>query len=264
MGDCIVVSVICNLVELFWKSFGVDIVFECMGFFISCDKVVVYLQVGVGKVLILVFGKDVDVIVVYGVNYEVLCVFYWIVLNVFCIINCLVLVVQVLYCELGIEYGLMIIIYVYINDQNFFDVYYLDLYCVCLVIQLMIFIKIGVVEVVGLVLLEFVGKFIGLVVWVLVINVLLVDFIVQVVWDISVDEVNCLLCEVSEGFLVFGYNIQLLVLVDFNYDLCLLIFDVNYIKVSGWLVKVMVWYDNEWGFFNCMLDSVLVLVVVCD
>lgn len=106
--------VICNFEELFWD--GVDIVYECIGIFIVCDKVVLYLKNGFKCVLILVSGKDVDCMVVYGVNYGDLMVDDVIVLNVFCIINCLVLFVKVMDDNFGIKIGYMIMIYVYIGD----------------------------------------------------------------------------------------------------------------------------------------------------
>ena len=124
--------------------------------------------------------------------------------------------------------------------------------------------KTGAAEAVGQVLPELAGKLTGLAVRVPVINVSLVDLTVQVARDTSVDEVNRLLREASEGSPVLGYNTQPLVSVDFNHDPRSSIFDANHTKVSGRLVKAMAWYDNEWGFSNRMLDSALALAAATD
>lgn len=116
-GDKICVFVNCNLVELLWGELGVDVVMECMGFFMMKEKVSVYLKGGVKKVIILVLGgKDVDVMIVYGVNYDVLKVEYMVILNVLCMMNCFVLFVKLLNDKIGFEIGLMMMIYVYMND----------------------------------------------------------------------------------------------------------------------------------------------------
>ena len=240
MGDRIAVSAIRNPAELPWKSLGVDIVLECTGLFTSRDKAAAHLQAGAGKVLISAPGKDV------------------------CTTNCLAPVAQVLHRELGIEHGLMTTIHAYTNDQNLSDVYHPDLYRARSATQSMIPTKTGAAEAVGQVLPELAGKLTGLAVRVPVINVSLVDLTVQVARDTSVDEVNRLLREASEGSPVLGYNTQPLVSVDFNHDPRSSIFDANHTKVSGRLVKAMAWYDNEWGFSNRMLDSALALAAARD
>ncbi|HBO1088813.1 type I glyceraldehyde-3-phosphate dehydrogenase [Pseudomonas aeruginosa] len=264
MGDRIAVSAIRNPAELPWKSLGVDIVLECTGLFTSRDKAAAHLQAGAGKVLISAPGKDVDATVVYGVNHEVLRASHRIVSNASCTTNCLAPVAQVLHRELGIEHGLMTTIHAYTNDQNLSDVYHPDLYRARSATQSMIPTKTGAAEAVGLVLPELAGKLTGLAVRVPVINVSLVDLTVQVARDTSVDEVNRLLREASEGSPVLGYNTQPLVSVDFNHDPRSSIFDANHTKVSGRLVKAMAWYDNEWGFSNRMLDSALALAAARD
>ncbi|WP_447856937.1 type I glyceraldehyde-3-phosphate dehydrogenase [Pseudomonas aeruginosa] len=264
MGDRIAVSAIRNPAELPWKSLGVDIVLECTGLFTSRDKAAAHLQAGAGKVLISAPGKDVDATVVYGVNHEVLRASHRIVSNASCTTNCLAPVARVLHRELGIEHGLMTTIHAYTNDQNLSDVYHPDLYRARSATQSMIPTKTGAAEAVGLVLPELAGKLTGLAVRVPVINVSLVDLTVQVARDTSVDEVNRLLREASEGSPVLGYNTQPLVSVDFNHDPRSSIFDANHTKVSGRLVKAMAWYDNEWGFSNRMLDSALALAAARD
>lgn len=250
MGDRIAVSAIRNPAELPWKSLGVDIVLECTGLFTSRDKAAAHLQAGAGKVLISAPGKDVEATVVYGVNHEVLRASHRIVSNASCTTNCLAPVAQVLHRELGIEHGLMTTIHAYTNDQNLSDVYHPDLYRARSATQSMIPTKTGAAEAVGLVLPELAGKLTGLAVRVPVINVSLVDLTVQVARDTSVDEVNRLLREASEGSPVLGYNTQPLVSVDFNHDPRSSIFDANHTKVSGRLVKAMAWYDNEVGLLQ--------------
>ena len=237
MGDRIAVSTIRNPAELPWKSLGVDIVLECTGLFTSR---------------------------VYGGNHEVLRASHRIVSNASCTTNCLAPVAQVLHRELGIEHGLMTTIHAYTNDQNLSDVYHPDLYRARSATQSMIPTKTGAAEAVGLVLPELAGKLTGLAVRVPVINVSLVDLTVQVARDTSVDEVNRLLREASEGSPVLGYNTQPLVSVDFNHDPRSSIFAANHTKLRGRLVKAMAWYDNEWGFSNRMLDSALALAAARD
>lgn len=218
------VIVICNFVDLFWVY--VDVVLECIGIFILKEKCQLYFENGVSCVLILVLGIDVDKIIVYGVNYDMLILDDLIVLNVLCIINCLLFVVKVLNDIIGIIKGFMIMIYSYIGDQLILDIMYKDLYCVCVVVLLMILILIGVVKVVGLVLLELNGKLDGVVICVFILNVLVVDLIFEVLCVILVEEINNVICVVVDGLFkgIFGYIDELLVLIDFNYDLYLLIF----------------------------------------
>lgn len=261
-GKCIFFYLIKNLKDISWVDYGVDVLFECIGFYIFKVKVKVLFDQGVKCVLIFVLGgDDVDVIIVYGVNYDLLIQEMIVVFNVFCMINCLVLVVKVLQDNIGIKKGLMMIIYVYINDQVLVDVCYKDLCCVCVGVQNIILIKIGVVKVVGFVLLLLKGWVDGFVLCVLIINVLLVDLIFMVECLIIKEEINELMMVVLKGVLkgVLVVNNDLLVFFDFNYDLVFLIFDVMQICVmDGNLVKVLVWYDNEWGYFCCMFDVVCV------
>ncbi|TRO38434.1 type I glyceraldehyde-3-phosphate dehydrogenase [Pseudomonas sp. ALS1131] len=258
-GDRIAVSAIRNPAELPWKTHQVDVVLECTGLFTDRDKAAAHLTAGARKVLISAPAKGADATVVYGVNEQVLTPDMQIISNASCTTNCLAPVAQVLQRELGIEQGLMTTIHAYTNDQNLSDVYHNDLYRARSATQSMIPTKTGAAEAVGLVLPELAGKLTGMAVRVPVINVSLVDLTVQVKRKTTAEEVNALLKAASEQSPVLGYNALPLVSCDFNHNPLSSIFDANHTKVSGKLLKVMAWYDNEWGFSNRMLDNCLVL-----
>lgn len=258
-GDRIAVSAIRNPAELPWKTHQVDVVLECTGLFTERDKAAAHLTAGARKVLISAPAKGADATVVYGVNEQVLTPDMQIISNASCTTNCLAPVAQVLQRELGIEQGLMTTIHAYTNDQNLSDVYHNDLYRARSATQSMIPTKTGAAEAVGLVLPELAGKLTGMAVRVPVINVSLVDLTVQVERETTAEEVNALLKAASEQSPVLGYNVLPLVSCDFNHNPLSSVFDANHTKVSGKLLKVMAWYDNEWGFSNRMLDNCLVL-----
>ena len=258
-GDRIAVSAIRNPAELPWKTHQVDVVLECTGLFTERDKAAAHLAAGARKVLISAPAKGADATVVYGVNEQVLTPDMQIISNASCTTNCLAPVAQVLQRELGIEQGLMTTIHAYTNDQNLSDVYHSDLYRARSATQSMIPTKTGAAEAVGLVLPELAGKLTGMAVRVPVINVSLVDLTLQVKRETTAEEVNALLKTASEKSPVLGYNALPLVSCDFNHNPLSSIFDANHTKVSGKLLKVMAWYDNEWGFSNRMLDNCLVL-----
>jgi glyceraldehyde 3-phosphate dehydrogenase len=258
-GDHIAVSAIRNPAELPWRAHQVDVVFECTGLFTDRDKAAAHLAAGARKVLISAPAKGADATVVYGVNEAVLTPAMQIVSNASCTTNCLAPVAQVLHRELGIEQGLMTTIHAYTNDQNLSDVYHSDPYRARSATQSMIPTKTGAAEAVGLVLPELAGKLTGMAVRVPVINVSLVDLTLQLKHETSVEEVNALLKAASEKSPVLGYNALPLVSCDFNHNPLSSIFDANHTKVSGKLLKVMAWYDNEWGFSNRMLDNCLTL-----
>ncbi|WP_061241724.1 type I glyceraldehyde-3-phosphate dehydrogenase [Ectopseudomonas composti] len=254
-GDRIAVSAIRNPAELPWKSHQVDVVLECTGLFTDRDKAAAHLAAGARKVLISAPAKGADATVVYGVNEQVLTPDMQIISNASCTTNCLAPVAQVLHRELGIEQGLMTTIHAYTNDQNLSDVYHSDLYRARSATQSMIPTKTGAAEAVGLVLPELAGKLTGMAVRVPVINVSLVDLTLQIKRETTAEEVNALLKAASEQSPVLGYNALPLVSCDFNHNLLSSIFDANHTKLSGRLLKVMAWYDNEWGFSNRMLDN---------
>jgi glyceraldehyde 3-phosphate dehydrogenase len=258
-GDRIAVSAIRNPAELPWKSHQVDVVLECTGLFTDRDKAAAHLAAGARKVLISAPAKGADATVVYGVNEQVLTPDMQIISNASCTTNCLAPVAQVLHRELGIEQGLMTTIHAYTNDQNLSDVYHSDLYRARSATQSMIPTKTGAAEAVGLVLPELAGKLTGMAVRVPVINVSLVDLTLQIKRETTAEEVNALVKAASEQSPVLGYNALPLVSCDFNHNPLSSIFDANHTKLSGRLLKVMAWYDNEWGFSNRMLDNCRVL-----
>ncbi|OLU34383.1 type I glyceraldehyde-3-phosphate dehydrogenase [Pseudomonas sp. PA15(2017)] len=256
-GDRIAVSTLRNPAELPWKDLDVDVVFECTGLFTDRDKAAAHLAAGARKVIISAPAKGADATVVYGVNEGSLRADQQIISNASCTTNCLAPVAQVLQRELGIESGLMTTIHAYTNDQNLSDVYHSDLFRARSATQSMIPTKTGAAEAVGLVLPELAGRLTGMAVRVPVINVSLVDLTIQVQRDTSVEEINALLKAAAQKSPVLGYNALPLVSCDFNHNPLSSIFDANHTKVNGRLVKVLAWYDNEWGFSNRMLDTCL-------
>ncbi|MGE8501381.1 MAG: type I glyceraldehyde-3-phosphate dehydrogenase [Pseudomonas sp.] len=257
--DKIAVSAIRNPAELPWKTHQVDVVLECTGLFTERDKAAAHLTAGARKVLISAPAKGADATLVFGVNEHVLSPDMQILSNASCTTNCLAPVAQVLHRELGIEQGLMTTIHAYTNDQNLSDVYHSDPYRARSATQSMIPTKTGAAEAVGLVLPELAGKLTGMAVRVPVINVSLVDLTLQLQRETDAAEVNALLKAASEQSPVLGYNALPLVSCDFNHNPLSSIFDANHTKASGKLLKVMAWYDNEWGFSNRMLDNCLIL-----
>jgi len=259
-GDKISISALRNPAELPWKELNIDVVYECTGLFTSRSKAAAHLEAGARKVIISAPGTDVDATVVFGVNDQVLRQSHQIISNASCTTNCLAPVAQVLQREIGIESGLMTTIHAYTNDQNLSDVYHSDLYRARSATQSMIPTKTGAASAVGLVLPELAGKFDGMAVRVPTINVSLVDLNFIAERKTSIEEVNRLLETASKTSQVLGYNDLPLVSVDFNHNPLSSIFDASQTKVSGRLVKIMAWYDNEWGFSNRMLDNTLALM----
>ncbi|PBQ21637.1 type I glyceraldehyde-3-phosphate dehydrogenase [Pseudomonas congelans] len=258
-GDRISVSAIRNPAELPWKAQDIDVVFECTGLFTSRDKAAAHLTAGARKVIISAPASGADATIVYGVNHDTLRQSHQIISSASCTTNCLAPVAQVLHRELGIENGLMTTIHAYTNDQNLIDVYHTDPYRARSATQSMIPSKTGAAEAVGLVLPELAGKLTGMAVRVPVINVSLVDLTVTLKRETTADEVNALMKEASQHSKVLGYNTLPLVSHDFNHNPLSSIFDANHTKVSGKLLKVLSWYDNEWAFSNRMLDNCLAL-----
>ncbi|WP_296259344.1 MULTISPECIES: type I glyceraldehyde-3-phosphate dehydrogenase [unclassified Pseudomonas] len=259
-GDVITVTAIRDPAELPWKTQNIDVVFECTGLFTGRDKAAVHIAAGAKKVIVSAPAKGADATVVYGVNHDVLRQSHQVISNASCTTNCLAPVAQVLNRELGIESGLMTTIHAYTNDQNLTDVYHTDPYRARSATQSMIPSKTGAAEAVGLVLPELAGKLTGMAVRVPVINVSLVDLTLQLKRDATVDEVNAIMKEAAQHSKILGYNSLPLVSHDFNHNPLSSIFDANHTKVSGRLLKVLAWYDNEWGFSNRMLDNCLALM----
>ena len=208
-------------------------------------------------------GKgDIDYSVVYGVNHGGLEADMQIVDNASCTTNCLAPIAKVLNDAVGIENGLMTTVHAYTNDQNLSDVYHSDPYRARSATHSMIPTKTGAAAAVGLVLPELAGKFDGLAVRVPVINVSLVDLTFNASRDTSKEEINAIVEKAAEGSAVLAVNAQPLVSIDFNHDAHSSTFDANHTRVNGRLVKIMAWYDNEWGFSNRMIDTALAMLAV--
>jgi len=243
--------------KLPWGELGVDIVFECTGFFASKEKASAHLKGGAKKVMISApGGKDVDATVVYGVNHDVLRADQTVISNASCTTNCLAPMASVLHQCVGIETGLMTTIHAYTNDQVLTDVYHTDLRRARSATMSMIPTKTGAAAAVGLVLPELDGRLDGYAMRVPTINVSIVDLSFIAARDTSVEEINEAMRAAADGALegVIAYNDAPLVSIDFNHNPASSIFDSTLTKVSGRLVKVNSWYDNEWGFSNRMLD----------
>ena len=256
-GDRIAVFAERNPEDLPWGDLNIDVVFECTGIFTSRDKASAHLRAGARKVLISAPSGDADATVVYGVNQDVLTDDAVIVSNASCTTNCLAPIVAPLHKTVGVENGLMTTVHAYTNDQNLSDVYHSDLYRARSATHSMIPTKTGAAAAIGLVLPELKGRLDGLAVRVPTINVSLVDLTFTASRDTSVEEINDILAAAAKAdpYGVLACNTQPLVSADFNHNAYSSNFDANHTRVSGRLVKVLSWYDNEWGFSNRMLDT---------
>ena len=246
--------------DLPWAALKVDLVFECTGHFTSKTSAQAHIEAGAKKVIISAPAKGVDATIVYGVNDGILNSRHNIISNASCTTNCLAPIVQVLDEHLGIQSGLMTTIHAVTNDQNLTDVYHPDLYRARSAMQSMIPTKTGAAEAIGLVLPKLKGRFDGLAVRVPVVNVSMVDLSLVISKDTSTEVVNTLIEEASAKSSVLAYNEAPLVSVDFNHHAASSIFDSSQTRVMGSHIKVMAWYDNEWGFSNRMLDNALALM----
>ncbi|MBU2710649.1 type I glyceraldehyde-3-phosphate dehydrogenase [Zooshikella harenae] len=246
--------------KLDWGSLNVDVVYECTGIFTSREKASAHLAAGAKKVIISAPGSNVDATVVYGVNDNVLRQSHEIISNASCTTNCLAPVAKALNDTVGIDSGLMTTIHAYTNDQNLSDVYHSDMYRARAATMSMIPTKTGAAAAVGLVLPELNGKLDGMAVRVPTINVSLVDLNFVAKRETSVEEINEIMKKAADASPVLAYNIEKLVSIDFNHSTVSSTFDATQTRVNGNLVKVMAWYDNEWGFSNRMLDNTIALI----
>jgi glyceraldehyde 3-phosphate dehydrogenase len=239
------------------------VVLECTGFFTTKEKASAHLKGGAKKVIISApGGKDVDATIVYGVNQHVLKASDTVISNASCTTNCLAPLVKPLNDAIGLENGLMTTVHAYTNDQVLSDVMHEDLRRARSATHSMIPTKTGAAAAVGLVLPELNGKLDGYAIRVPTINVSLVDLSFIAKRDTTVEEINALMKAAAEGDLkeVLTYQTEPLVSVDFNHNPASSNFDSTLTKVSGRLVKVSSWYDNEWGFSNRMLDTTVALM----
>jgi glyceraldehyde 3-phosphate dehydrogenase len=248
--------------KLPWAELGVDVVYECTGLFRSKETAGAHLTAGAKKVIVSAPGQNVDNTVVFGVNDGDLKPTDTVISNASCTTNCLAPVAKVLHEAVGIENGLMTTIHAYTNDQVLTDVYHKDLRRARSATMSQIPTKTGAAAAVGLVLPELNGRLDGFSMRVPTINVSVVDLSFVSSRPTTVEEVNAACKAAAEGPLkgVLGYNDLPLVSIDFNHNPHSSIFDAGLTRVSGNLVKVLSWYDNEWGFSNRMLDTTVALM----
>lgn len=239
-----------------WKALNIDMVLECSGKFTSRETAQAHFEAGAKKVLISAPGTDVDATIVYGVNHETLTADQHLLSNASCTTNCLAPLANVLHQAVGILHGMMTTVHSFTNDQVLIDTYHSDLRRARSAHLSMIPTKTGAAAAVGLVLPELKGRLDGLAVRVPTTNVSLVDLVFESSRSTSKEEINNAIKAAADadtlGVLV--YNELPLVSIDFNHHPASCIFDSTQTRVQENLVKVMAWYDNEWGFSLRMLD----------
>jgi glyceraldehyde 3-phosphate dehydrogenase len=246
-----------NPENLPWSKLNVDVVYECTGIFVSKEKAGGHIKAGASKVIISAPGKEVDNTVVFGVNHETLTDKQEVISNASCTTNCLATVIKNIHKNLEITNGLMTTIHSYTNDQVLTDVYHSDLRRARSATQSMIPTNTGAAAAVGLVMPDLNGKLDGFAIRVPTTNVSVVDLCFNTSKSTSVDELNNLVLQSSEGDMknIVGYNKLPLVSIDFNHSSYSSVFDESLTRASDdKLYKICAWYDNEWGFSNRMLD----------
>jgi glyceraldehyde 3-phosphate dehydrogenase len=249
--------------KLPWAELGVEVVHECTGFFRSKETAGAHIAAGARKVILSAPGQSVDNTIVYGVNHDSLKPTDEVVSNASCTTNCLAPLAKVLHEGVGIEKGLMTTIHAYTNDQVLTDVFHTDLRRARSATMSQIPTKTGAAAAVGLVLPELNGKLDGFSMRVPTINVSVVDLNFVASRPTTVEEINSIVQAAAKGALngILAYNDVPLVSVDFNHNPHSSIFDAGLTRVmDGNLVKVLSWYDNEWGFSNRMLDTTVALI----
>ncbi|WP_439104886.1 type I glyceraldehyde-3-phosphate dehydrogenase [Celeribacter marinus] len=254
------VTAIRNPADLPWSD--VDVVMECTGIFASKEKCQAHLDNGSSRVLISAPGKDADKTIVFGVNDSELTADDIIVSNASCTTNCLSPVVKVLNDNIGIIKGFMTTIHSYTGDQPTLDTMHSDLYRARAAALSMIPTSTGAAKAVGLVLPELNGKLDGVAIRVPTPNVSVVDLTFEAARDTTVEEINQLIRDAADGPLkgVLGYTDAPLVSSDFNHDPHSSIFHCDQTKVmEGTMVRILTWYDNEWGFSNRMSDTAVAM-----
>jgi glyceraldehyde 3-phosphate dehydrogenase len=257
-GDRIRVTAERDPAALPWGEEGVDIAMECTGIFTKRDAAAKHLEAGAKKVLISAPGADVDRTVVYGVNSDELTADDIIVSNASCTTNCLAPVAQVLNNLVGIERGYMTTVHAYTGDQPVLDTLHSDPRRARAAALSMIPTSTGAAKAVGLVLPELAGKLDGSAVRVPTPNVSMVDLKFDAGRDVTAEEINAAIKEAADGRLkgVLGYEDMPAVSIDFNHNPNSSTFDASQTKViDGRFVRILTWYDNEWGFSNRMSDT---------
>lgn len=257
-GKAITCTALRNPAELPWAELNIDIVYECTGLFVSKVDASAHLTAGAKKVLISAPGKEVDNTVVYGVNHDSLTKDHLVVSNASCTTNCLAPVADVLHKTVGIKKGYMTTVHSYTGDQNTVDTLHKDLRRARAAAVSMIPTSTGAAKAVGLVLPALAGKLDGSAIRVPTPNVSLVDLTFEAERETTVDEINAAVKEAAVGRLngILGAYEAPLVSIDFNHNANSSSFDMTQTTVmEGTLVRVLSWYDNEWGFSNRMHDT---------
>lgn len=248
--------------KLPWADLGVDIALECTGLFTAREKAAMHLTAGAKKVLISAPGTDADLTVVYGVNHKDLKKSHKIVSNASCTTNCLAPVAQVLHKACGIEQGYMTTIHAYTGDQNTVDTLHSDPRRARAAGVSMIPTSTGAAKAVGLVLPELKGKLDGTSIRVPTPNVSVIDLVFTSKKKVTADEVNAAIIAASKGPLkgILATTNEPNVSIDFNHNPASSTFDLTQTQViDGKLVRVLAWYDNEWGFSNRMGDTAVAM-----
>ncbi|HEX2654009.1 MAG TPA: type I glyceraldehyde-3-phosphate dehydrogenase [Xanthobacteraceae bacterium] len=264
--DCgagkIKVTAIKDPTQLPWKDLGIDIAMECTGIFTSKDKASTHLTAGAKRVLVSAPSDGADLTVVYGVNHDKLTKEHLVVSNASCTTNCLAPVAKVLNDAIGIEKGFMTTIHAYTNDQPSLDQVHKDLYRARAAALSMIPTSTGAAKAVGLVLPELAGRLDGVSVRVPTPNVSVIDFKFNAKRATSKDEITAAIKRAATQELkgILGFTDQPNVSIDFNHDPHSSVFHIDQTKVmDGNFVRVMSWYDNEWGFSNRMADTAIAM-----
>jgi len=248
--------------KLPWKDLGVDIAMECTGIFTAKDKASAHLTAGAKRVLVSAPADNADMTIVYGVNHDKLTKDHMVVSNGSCTTNCLAPVAKVLNDTVGIETGFMTTIHAYTGDQPTLDTMHKDLYRGRAAALSMIPTSTGAAKAIGLVLPELKGKLDGVAIRVPTPNVSVVDLKIVARKATTVDEINDAMKRASEQQLkgILAYTNAPNVSIDFNHDPHSSTVHMDQTKVmNGTLVRVMSWYDNEWGFSNRMADTAVAM-----
>ncbi|OUS23738.1 type I glyceraldehyde-3-phosphate dehydrogenase [Gammaproteobacteria bacterium 45_16_T64] len=258
-GDTIAIFSEKDPKNLPWKDLSIDIVFECTGLFTTRESSESHISAGASKVIVSAPCEDADATIVYGVNDDTLSSDHRIISNASCTTNCLAPIAKPLHDFIGIKHGLMTTIHSITNDQALTDVYHSDLRRARSATQSMIPTKTGAASAVGLVLPELAGKLDGMAIRVPVVNVSVIDFTFTAARKTSIGEINDMMVKAAarSKSSILQINLDPLVSIDFNHCPASAIFDCTQTHVSDNLVKVIAWYDNEWGFSNRMLDNAI-------
>jgi len=248
--------------KLPWKALGIDIAMECTGIFTSKDKASAHLTAGAKRVLVSAPADGADATIVFGVNHDTLSRDHMVVSNGSCTTNCLAPVAKVLNDTVGIETGFMTTIHAYTGDQPTLDTMHKDLYRARAAAMSMIPTSTGAAKAIGLVLPELKGKLDGVSIRVPTPNVSVIDFKIVAKKATSKEEINDAMKRAAEQQLkgILNYTNHHNVSIDFNHDPHSSTFHMDQTKVmNGTLVRVMSWYDNEWGFSNRMADTAVAM-----